>query len=63
MYLYVLSKMDLILVLVLFQFKSIEAIDCPTEIDTKCESFWQQVFKYPGTHVLVYISTVSSSAA
>ena len=30
------------------QFDFIKAIECPTVNDTKCETFWQKLFIYPG---------------
>ena len=36
------------LLILLLHFEFLNAMECPTESDKKCEAFWHQLFKYPG---------------
>ena len=51
------------------QFLCLEAVECPTENDVKCETFWHQLFKYPGNNLkeglkcLNYNRNITSSQA
>merc|ERR1712079_211010 len=38
----------LLMLILLVQFQLLEALECPTKTDKKCESFWHPLFKYPG---------------
>ena len=52
----VFASMPVILkVLLILSFDSSKAIECPTENDNKCESFWHQLLKYPGNKYLFNI--------
>ena len=37
-----------VLVSILSDLDSVTSIECPTINDTKCETFWQKLFIYPG---------------
>ena len=37
-----------IFMVVLLHFHLLEAVECPTKTDNKCERFWHKLFKYPG---------------
>ena len=37
-----------VLVSILSELDSVKSIECPTVNDTKCETFWQKLFIYPG---------------
>ena len=37
-----------VLVSILSELDSVNSIECPTVNDTKCETFWQKLFIYPG---------------
>jgi len=55
--------------ILLLQSQCLEAFECPTETDNKCEKFWHQLFKYPGHNLreglrcLNYTSNITSSQA
>ena len=56
-------------IILLLQFQFLEAVECPTQTDNKCETFWHQLFKYPGHNLqeglkcLNYTRNVTSAQA
>ena len=38
-------------VFVVLHFSNIQALECPTKSDNKCETFWQQLLEYPGDNL------------
>ena len=56
-------------IILLLQFQFLEAVECPTQTDNKCETFWHQLFKYPGYNLqeglkcLNYTRNVTSAQA
>ena len=56
-------------VFVILHFSNIQALECPTQSDNKCETFWQQLLEYPGENLkeglkcLNYSGEISSTLA
>ena len=44
----IMSVFQIIFTFILVYVQKLEAIECPTKTDNKCEKFWHKLFIYPG---------------